>query len=47
MAEKESKGAWKESFTSDKPEGNQINENVSGFRARRDEMHKQDGKNKE
>ena len=47
MAEKESKGSWKESLTGGEPEGRQINEEVSGFRARRDEMHKQDGKNKE
>lgn len=29
------------------PEGNQDSEKYSGFRARKDAMHNQDGKNKE
>ena len=40
------KGGWKESMTSSKPEGDQINERIDGFRARKEAMHSQDGKNK-
>ena len=43
MADKKSSGAPKESMVSH-PEGGQTNENVAGFRARKEEMHKQDGK---
>ena len=44
MAEK---GSWKETLTGGEPEGKQINEQAAGFRARKEEMHKQDGKAKE
>lgn len=40
------KGSWKETLTGGEPEGGQINERVDGFRARKEEMHKQDGKNR-
>lgn len=41
----ESKGNFVAEGTGD-PSGGQINERFAGFRARKDEMHKSDGKNK-
>ena len=38
-------GSWKESFTSKKPEGGQIDTEHASFRARKDAMHAQDGGN--
>ncbi len=40
-------GKFKETLTGGEPEGNQINEQAAGFRARKEEMHKSDGKAKE
>ena len=38
------KGSWKENVKN--PEGGQINENIAGFRERKDAMHRQDGREK-
>ena len=40
-------GSWKETLTGGEPEGGQRSERLAGFRARKDDMHKQDGKDKE